>query len=385
MGGLDRETPRLEGRRIGAQTENALAQARVRRIEEAKKMDELENMKNVQEGLVNAFGMDGNTAGGYATMLRGGVDPRQMTGALGAQQTTDFRAQMADPTVPFDQAQRLRMATGDAAFNPTSVQGGLAFDLFAPDPYASGMTTPGEDALIRQREASAALSDERRTNPAAFRSSTTVDLGLGDLLGGADLPTRRPLGEDDVDFSGAAGLPGAYAKVVNIGADLFGADLPFPEQEKGAQELDRLRGDTLAAAQAEFPGRPSNYLLTILEPYTVRPGDLMQGAGRAFENFVTTREKLVDDFYDMHTILQNPLGVSKSDISKITLRYNKMLQLIQRYDKVIASFEAQRAPAAQPAAPDATPAPEGIDPMAWSNMTPEEKARVAELLGGGGQ
>jgi hypothetical protein len=280
MGGgveASRQSGYEQGMQLGAQTQNALAQARVRRIDEAQKMQEHEARKNMQESLVQAFGLDATTAAGMAGLGQAGMgNAPQLMDARMKGQSHGFREEMAAPGTEFGRAQQLRMAAGDSPFERVGSGGGQLWDRFSDDPMGSSVTTPGTEASIRQRDAAASLSAARES----WGPRAPIQIGLGNMFGPGGIGTELPPSTlpEGVDFTQAAGVPGFMRGVGNTLADVVGGRLPFPEAQDAIQALENLSTRTMIMMQESVPGRPSLFLMQRLEELALRPGDFRAGS-----------------------------------------------------------------------------------------------------------
>lgn len=361
-GGIDRQGAHAEGMALGAKTQNALAQARVRRVEESVKRDEYEQKQTLAENLFKSGLVDDyRTAEGMAGINRAGAgNIQQIMAAQQTGQTTGFRNEMADPGTPFDRVQRLRAAAGDSAFDPTKVQGGLAFDLLAPDPFASRITTPGEEASIRQRDAAASLSAAREAWGPQGRAGETGPEDLGELLSGIhNLPTGI---DPTINFSEGTGVPAWAARIGNIVAGIVpGMDMPAPDRERAINALEDLQARSIMSAKALVNQRMSNQLMDLMTNLTVTPADILRGDQRALTRYAQTRDFMQAKAREIEFMLAQPGGTNsqrhglRNDLIVLT-------NLANAYGQVVSQFEAPQARGVvqRPgAAPEAPALPEG--------------------------
>ena len=152
-GGTDREGAHAEGLALGAKTQNALAQARVRRVEEAAKRDEYEQKQTLAESLFKAgLAPDYRTAEGLAGINRAGAGNVQaLMSARQTGQQMGLADTIMDPTSDIDTMQRARLAGGKSPFDPYSMRGGLMYDIFNPGEPQDMYQTPESRASTFQR------------------------------------------------------------------------------------------------------------------------------------------------------------------------------------------------------------------------------------------
>lgn len=152
-----------KGLSLGANTENALAEARAR----VQKNTALDKLGSVMAG----FGItDPRQAAANATAAQAGIDPTQFSNSRLKQDEATTRNRIAnDPTVDDTLSQRLLLSLANGPVKPFEAVGeGQQQNILHPEQGVT--TTPLGQSLMGQRNASAALDNERRTNPAAFRS-----------------------------------------------------------------------------------------------------------------------------------------------------------------------------------------------------------------------
>jgi len=378
-GGIDREGAHAQGMELGAKTQNALAQARVRRVEEAAKRDEYENKQTLAESLFKAgLAPDYRTAEGLAGINRAGAGNVQaLMSARQTGQQMGLADTIMDPTTDIDTMQRARLAGGKSTFDPYSMRGGLMYDIFNPGEPQDMYQTPESQALTFQRQQAGELSEDKRLNPGAHRAQTNIGLGLGDLFGtGSEQPpSTMPAG---VDFTQAAGVPGFLRGVGNTLADVVGGALPFEEAQDAIQALENLATRTQIMMQESVPGRPSQYLMERLGRLALEPGDFRAGSEIGKRKVNQTLALLQGELGRMQRVAQ--MGVeTKGNRDALKSGIASTQQLIADYQSLADAFN--RNPAGGPGAP-AEDTPDGIDPIAWANMTPEEKDRVMQILGG---
>jgi hypothetical protein len=376
-GGIDREGAHAQGMELGARTQNALAHARVRRVEEAAKRDEYENKQTLAESLFKAgLAPDYRTAEGMAGINRAGAGNVQaLMSARETGQQMGLADTIMDPTSDIETMQRARLAGGKSTFDPYSMRGGLMYDIFNPGDPQDMYQTPESQAATFQRQQAGELSRDKRLNPGAHRAQTII--GLGDMFGsGSEQPpsTMPP----NVDFTQAAGVPGFFRGVGNTLADVIGGGLPFEEAQDAIQALENLATRTQIMMQESVPGRPSQYLMERLGRLALEPGDFRAGSEIGKRKVNQTLALLQGELGRMQRVAQ--MGVeTKGNRDALKSGIASTQQLIADYQSLADSFNRPRGYA--PAAP-AEDTPDGVDPTAWANMTPEERARVQQILGG---
>jgi hypothetical protein len=110
--------------------------------------------------------------------------------------------------------------------------------------------------------------------------------------GGASVSTETPPvsnGSGDGSMEGtdptkATGLTGYANSWINTIADTFGQDLPAPEAATAKANMESLWVRTIALAETEFAGKPTNFLRERVEDnLAIKPGKLSMGPRGALE------------------------------------------------------------------------------------------------------
>jgi hypothetical protein len=288
-----------------ASTENALARARVAR-----------NQAMAQEQLVEQANTLSEELGIPSSLIQAfvsGGNPEQLTGAGLDMQTGDFRSKLADPSLALPERQAIAQAVDPGIITADDILGPggeLIAELFGPDAGTVSVTPTGEadiaatGALEQQRLAAAALSDERRTNPQAFRSGGITfnvgDRGLGDVIL-EDIPDSTIPAA--IKPEEATGVTGAFKSIVNTAFDVGNVNLPFPDADVAQNALTDLMTRTQITGQQGIPGRPSNYLMQQLASFGVTPNDPFRGDQRSVSRMAQTSRFLGGEMERLRRIL----------------------------------------------------------------------------------
>lgn len=202
-----------KGLSLGANTQNALAEARAR----VTKNTALDKLGSVMAG----FGVTDPAQGAaYATAGQAGIDPTQFLNARLKQSEAGTRERIAsDPSVDDTLAQRLLLSLANGPVKPfESVGEGQQQNILHPEQGVS--TTPLGQALIGQRDASAALDNEKRLHPERFASAGSPFLVTPGGVFTKTPPAAPGAAPTLAPTLGADGKPIDYAKAVG---DVAGA------------------------------------------------------------------------------------------------------------------------------------------------------------------
>ena len=354
-GDIDREGARLEGLDMGsrikarsAQTERALAAAAIDR-----------DISIARQRIAEQNQDDAATAK-LVDLALAGLNPEQVTGAQLDQQELGFRADLANTALPIEQRQGAglgRRGMPVTASDMLGPGGELSIDVFNPaapiQTTATGTAQIGRDqAAATEDLANAALLEEKRTNPAAFRSNTTFNLG-GGTLGDDVLSNVGPSTiMYDIKPEEATGISGAAKSMANTAFDVFNVNLPFPDADTAGNALNDLMVRTQVVGQQAVPGRPSNYLMQQLAAFGVSPNNPFRGDQRSLNRMEQTERYLAGEIDSLRRDLNGGL-LTKADMSKGSRALRNLEALRRDYELVISRFNAD-VPAAPAAATSGT-------------------------------
>lgn len=162
--GGDSEAEYEKGRALGANTENALANAR-------KTVDENVAKERARQ-VYKAAGLDDNTADMMSNAVLSGLKPEDPIQAMLKNQEFGFRAKAGDPNVPLDVGQRSLLGVANAPIEPLYKVGGGYGNKFdsaagiAPLPHgAGGGEGGGQSSAMQYLSAAGALDANGQVRP----------------------------------------------------------------------------------------------------------------------------------------------------------------------------------------------------------------------------
>lgn len=357
LGGTDRETAYQAGLHKGAQTQEALAKAKMRR-------DEAQARLQLQ-GALEAAGLDGPQARLADLVMRSGTgsDYAAFQQGQGREQEQGFRADIADPNVPLADAQRAAMAIHGQPVNSYATVGtGLFADIFNPEAGVQiSPTTPVNEAnigaldeLAFQREQSGLLYEDKRLNPERYFKPGTSGGGARDANRAAmqevmaemksvppetSIPIASPRGEP-LAFEEATGIAGWLREAGSLVGDVFGQEW-FQEAAVASQALDNVAARTRAVAQATVPGRPSNYLLELLGVYVTDPYSLLRGNQRAKLRLEQTTASLESDLARIETMLTSGIEKTPTQMQKLEESWHMIRNLAADYRMLLDKYQLE--------------------------------------------
>ena len=221
-----------KGMSLGANTQNALAQAR----ERVQKNTARDKLGSVMAG----FGVhDPAAQEAFATAAQADIDPQQFLGARLKLQEADIRNRIAtDPTVDDTLAQRLLLSQASGPVKPFESAGeGMLQNILHPE--LGVKTTALGDALVAQRTQSALLDEDKRLNPQRYQTASPFLV----TPGGVYTKTAGPNGPAIKPATTPEGKPVNYAADV---ASVAGARTGATTEAKIQAETNATTGDQLA-------------------------------------------------------------------------------------------------------------------------------------------
>lgn len=355
LGGTDRETAYQEGLYKGAQTQDALAKAKMRRDEAQARLQ--------LKGALEEFGFDGPQAALADLIMRSGTgsDFSAFQTGRAKEQEMGFRSNIADMDVPLAEAQRSAMAIHGQPVDPYQTVGtGLFADIFAPDEGVQvSPLTPVNEAnigalgeLAFQREQAGLLSEDKRLNPEKYRNPraanktdtlreemTSIVDEMNQMPPETSIPVSSPRGEP-LAFEKATGLGGAVREGVSIVGDLFGQEWQ-QEAATASQALDNVAARTRAVVQSTVPGRPSNYLLELLGVYVTEPYSLLRGNQRAKLRLEQTVNYLESDVARIETMMKSGIPKTPTQTQKLEESWHMLRNLAADYRILLDNYQLE--------------------------------------------
>jgi len=157
-------------------------------------------------------------------------------------------------------------------------------------------------------------------------------------------PQQARLITPEVQPDEALGLYGAAFSVWDKAADAIGARDPNAPTKVATERLESLSNQTQLYLQDAVPGRPSNYLLQMMEKQAIRPNQLFLGRAGAGARAEATKAIIETGLSDLARILNNPQGYSSNDIAKARDSYNRLSILRAEYDALSSALNRANAP-----------------------------------------
>lgn len=255
----------------------------------------------------------------------------------------------------FEPVQGMLLKRAMAAQEPQKVgnYGLISGGKFVADPYAARDAQAGammdiggelfrderatarEERMARQFAAQqarliAAANARQGGGTAAAPATTAVDVG-----GAAATPT---IITPDVQPSEAVGLGGMWQSGWNKAFDAIGLGNPASANRVATERLDALANQTQLYLQDAVPGRPSNYLLQLLEKQAIRPNQAFMGEAGAASRVQATMAVIDTGLADNARIINNPAGYTANDIAKAKDGYSRLSQLKAEYQALGRGF-----------------------------------------------
>ena len=230
---------------------------------------------------------------------------------------------------------------------------------FVADPYAArdtqadammsvgGKLLDNEEAAAREYRMARQFADQqarlarqfaaRQGGADAAPATAAVNVG-----GVAATPT---IITPEVQPSQAVGLGGKWQSMWNKAFDAVGLGNPASANRVATERLDALANQTQLYLQDAVPGRPSNYLLQLLEKQAIRPNQAFMGEAGAASRVQATMAVIDTGLADNARIINNPAGYSANDVAKARDGYARLSQLKSEYQALGRGFGGDAAPA----------------------------------------
>ncbi len=340
-GDIDREGARLEGLNLGSQiqarratTTKALADARLR-------VDEAEAKEDLADAMEELFGDQGRA---LAVQLRSGGTIKDVMGGLLEQQELGFRGTIADDALPLSTRQSAAQAVEGKVVDPFQISGGLAASVFEGDLQPAPVTPTGaaqigaNEALARQRDASAALNTEKRLHPDRFKASTKA---TPDSLAEAILPGGQgtSIVPGTINAEEAFGAEAFFKGGTNAVSDFIGLGTPFEDEAQANEVLGNLAVRTQMVMQSRVPGRPSQFLLQLLGTYAEKPRELFRGDAKAIQRLENTVATLNQDLQRTKDALNSPTAKTPTRQGQLEDALFSIADLVADYEAILASLQ----------------------------------------------
>jgi hypothetical protein len=150
----------------------------------------------------------------------------------------------------------------------------------------------------------------------------------------------------------AVGLEGAFLNFWNKAGDAIGLSSADSPNRVATERLDALANMTQIDMQDAVPGRPSNYLLQMLEKQAVRPNQIFMGESGAQARAEATLSILERGISDYAEILNNRGAYDKDTVSKAGRTYRRLSDLKANYEQLLTNLKGNEAQSGQPQAND---------------------------------
>lgn len=156
----------------------------------------------------------------------------------------------------------------------------------------------------------------------------------------------------EVTPSEAVGLVGKWQSGWNKALDAVGLGDPANANRVATERLDALANQTQLYLQDAVPGRPSNYLLQLLEKQAIRPNQAFMGEAGAASRVQATMAVIDTGLADNARIINNPAGYSANDVAKARDGYARLSQLKSEYQALGRGFGGGASAPADPGIDD---------------------------------
>ena len=222
-----------------------------------------------------------------------------------------------------------------------------------------------QNILINQtRQMQAKTSRMNADTQRMFAQSRQGNAAGGQEYSVSGAPATPRIITPEVQPDEALGLYGAIFNIWDKGADAISLGNPAAPTKVATERLETLGNQTQLYLQDAVPGKPSNYLLQMMEKQAIRPNQLTLGKAGAAARADATKAIIETGLSDLARILNNPQGYSSADIAKARDSYSRLSILKSEYDALGAALSRVNAPQ---------------EATGMSGLSAAEEARLAEL------
>lgn len=152
-------------------------------------------------------------------------------------------------------------------------------------------------------------------------AQTSADLGFGGRFEGADT---------------SFGAEGFARRVINTGADIIGADQPYPETSGAQRDFAVMREDLTSKIQNAYDGRVPAFLLEGIQNLTPRAGSPWEGAGGAQDKLRALGRNLHQELQSVRQSQERKL--SPADAEALARRQQVLESSLQQVSEALRGF-----------------------------------------------
>jgi hypothetical protein len=234
---------------------------------------------------------------------------------------------------------------------------------FVADPYAArdtqadammsvgGKLLDNEEAAAREYRMARqfAAQQERLARQAAARQGGATAPVAGQTN---QVDLKPQIMTPEVQPGEALGLGGKWQSMWNKAFDAVGLGNPASANRVATERLDALANQTQLDLQAAVPGRPSNYLLQMLEKQAIRPNQAFMGEAGAAARVQATIAVIDSGILAHERVINNPVQYSRDEIAKAQDALARLNQLRLEYENFGRSLSGGASAPADPGIDD---------------------------------
>ncbi len=265
----------------------------------------------------------------------------------------------------FEPVQGVLLKRAMAAQEPQKVgnYGLISGGKFVADPYAArdtqadammsvgGKLLDNEEAAAREYRMARqfAAQQERLARQAAARQGGATAPVAGQTN---QVDLKPQIMTPEVQPGEALGLGGKWQSMWNKAFDAVGLGNPASANRVATERLDALANQTQLDLQAAVPGRPSNYLLQMLEKQAIRPNQAFMGEAGAAARVQATIAVIDSGILAHERVINNPVQYSRDEIAKAQDALARLNQLRLEYENFGRSLSGGASAPADPGIDD---------------------------------
>lgn len=144
------------------------------------------------------------------------------------------------------------------------------------------------------------------------------------------------------DPAQVTGLRGAMWRSLNRLSGALGREPAQADVEQAEVSLGRLQDESKIILSQRVSGRPSNYLLEMLDNMTFSPREVLTGDQRAYRQLSQFRDNVDEQAQRERTVLENPYHYKQDRVQEAQENLRELNDLRQSYDMALEMFGTTR-------------------------------------------
>ena len=266
----------------------------------------------------------------------------------------------------FEPVQGVLLKRAMAAQEPQKVgnYGLISGGRFIADPFTArdaqadammsigGKLLDNEEAAAREERMARQFADQQARLARQFAARQGGATAAPVVGRPSQVGLRPQIMTPEVQPGEALGLGGKWQSMWNKAFDAVGLGNPESANRVATERLDALANQTQLDLQAAVPGRPSNYLLQMLEKQAIRPNQAFMGEAGAAARVQATIAVIDSGILAHERVINDPVQYSRDEIAKAQDALARLNQLRLEYENFGRSLSGGASAPADPGIDD---------------------------------